>query len=569
VTTARVLNKTAAVGVFDLGMRYFDFRVHFETSAGSRRPLVVSDSAAGQVRHELGISSAEIAEIALGFAGAMRADARYGGRDILPPAASRGDFRRYGSLLRQALFAGTAETMFDNLRFTASREPDSGVRLLIRIPLEPPELAELGRLPWELLGDASGESLSKGDRRFLLVRYLEVPQPEVSLVFDKPPRILAAGASPRGLPPLDLPREAWRLQTALSHTVGGAGGGALEIKLLPQTTRKRLRDHLLARPCWDVLHLMCHGIAETGARRGAVVIEDERGEPDQVEAAELSNLVRDTGLRLVVLNTCSGAEAPDGSDSGMAVSVAAALVREGIPAVIAMQSAIRDDDAIAFSESFYLRLAAGDPVDAAANEARHSLARQRPDSYAWCSPVVFLRGAGGLQEDGAGKPAETLTPGPVSTAQLGPASSDAQVGQSKAGRSLRVLVLLATVVAGGSALVMSLRNDELDIAQAGKHVGETRRVCGLVAQVSYKPESLGQPTFVDFGKDFPDQLFSAVIWGENRSSLGQLPEVYRGEHLCVTGMLELFRGRPNIQVRDSQQLSPDRWWFLFAKEVPQ
>ncbi len=90
-----------------------------------------------------------------------------------------------------------------------------------------------------------------------------------------------------------------------------------------------------------------------------------------------------------------------------------------------------------------------------------------------------------------------------------------------------------------------------------------------MAQVSYKPESAGQPTFVDFGQDFPDQPFSAVIWGENRSGLERPPELYRGEHLCVTGKLELYRGRPNIRVRDSKQLSPDRWWFLLPKEVPQ
>jgi CHAT domain-containing protein len=72
-------------------------------------------------------------------------------------------------------------------------------------------------------------------------------------------------------------------------------------------------------------------------------------------------------LRLVVLNACEGARiSPEDPFSG----VAQTLVRESIPAVIAMQFEITDDAAVAFAEDFYRATAQGYPVDAALTAAQ-------------------------------------------------------------------------------------------------------------------------------------------------------------------------------------------------------
>jgi hypothetical protein len=45
-------------------------------------------------------------------------------------------------------------------------------------------------------------------------------------------------------------------------------------------------------------------------------------------------------------------------------------------------------------------------------------------------------------------------------------------------------------------------------------------VCGTVASTHYAPRSRGQPTFLNLGHAYPNEDFTAVIWGENRAQFG-------------------------------------------------
>ena len=76
--------------------------------------------------------------------------------------------------------------------------------------------------------------------------------------------------------------------------------------------------------------------------------------------------------------------------------MAAALVRMRLPAVVAMQQPIRDDDAIAFARIFYEVLAEGHQVDVAVSEGRIALSMAHQASYAWSTPVWHLRPSDGL-----------------------------------------------------------------------------------------------------------------------------------------------------------------------------
>ena len=63
-----------------------------------------------------------------------------------------------------------------------------------------------------------------------------------------------------------------------------------------------------------------------------------------------------------------------------------------MPAVVAMQFPISDKAAIAFSETFYQRIAKGDPVDVAMAEGRKKLWHLEE----WATPVLFLRSKDGV-----------------------------------------------------------------------------------------------------------------------------------------------------------------------------
>jgi hypothetical protein len=103
-------------------------------------------------------------------------------------------------------------------------------------------------------------------------------------------------------------------------------------------------------------------------------------------------MIRDhRSLRLVVLNACEGARSARDDPFG---GVAQALVRQGIPAVIAMQFEISDPAALIFSHSFYQAIADGLPVDVATLEARRSMFADG-NEVEWATPVLYLRSPDG------------------------------------------------------------------------------------------------------------------------------------------------------------------------------
>ena len=96
---------------------------------------------------------------------------------------------------------------------------------------------------------------------------------------------------------------------------------------------------------------------------------------------------------------------------------------------------------------------------------------------------------------------------------------------------------------------------DLNAEDAAQHVGETATVCGVVASAKFDADLQSQPTFLDFGKPYPDQVFTAVIFGDNRKKFGT-PEVsLRGKRVCVSGKIQEKRGLPEIVVSDPKQLT--------------
>ncbi len=87
--------------------------------------------------------------------------------------------------------------------------------------------------------------------------------------------------------------------------------------------------------------------------------------------------------------------------------------------------------------------------------------------------------------------------------------------------------------------------------EANGHIGKTAEVCGLVASASFLRQVRGSPTFLNFEKPYPDQVFTVVIWGDNRSAWDQPPErLYDQKRICVLGRISSHDGLPQIIVRN-------------------
>jgi micrococcal nuclease len=95
---------------------------------------------------------------------------------------------------------------------------------------------------------------------------------------------------------------------------------------------------------------------------------------------------------------------------------------------------------------------------------------------------------------------------------------------------------------------------------AAKFIGQQKTVCGMVASanhpsLTYTEDLTEQPTFLNFNKPFPNQVFTVTILGGDRGKFEKPPEtLYSGKEICVTGMIQSYQGRPEIIVKDPSQI---------------
>jgi tetratricopeptide (TPR) repeat protein len=278
----------------------------------------------------------------------------------------------------------------DEIRECLRRSIDEAARrgMGLRIRLRLADAPELANLPWEYLYDRSRDAFLALSSETPLVRYLDLPEPPRDLQGEPRLRVLAVIASPEGYAPLDIEHEWTNLKTALQDL---EERGLVAIDRLDPPTAEALQRQLL-RQEYHILHFLGHGSFDTGASDSVLLLQDEGGRPQVITGQHFSILLRDhRSLRLALLNACQGAE----SAAGDAYSgVAQRLVRDGIPAVIAMRTAISDKAGIALARSFYGALADGAAVDTALAESRKALSTGGFQTE-WGTPVLYMRAATG------------------------------------------------------------------------------------------------------------------------------------------------------------------------------
>ena len=291
-----------------------------------------------------------------------------------PATSTLADLQAIGQALWECVFPGQVAELW---RASLAAAGDAGLRL--RLTVEAPDLTAL---PWELLYDPTAERFLALDPGTPVVRYVRLPFAAEPWPRGRPLRLLCTAASPAGLPPLDVRAEAAALVQAVAESVKA---GRLTHEAL--TGGATLADLLAAMSRGvDIWHFSGHGGQE------GLVFADAQGNAEIVAADRLGLLLSGEGVRLAVLNACRA-----GQGGGQAASVAGALVRAGIPAVVSMQGDLPDEAARAFAGSFYAALAAGQPVDRAATAGRKAiLALSGRLGMGWWLPALFLRAADGV-----------------------------------------------------------------------------------------------------------------------------------------------------------------------------
>lgn len=371
-------------------LRYLDFDLRIERTANGYRAEVVS-SPAGQAAIEftLPFSELELENFLLKLGGRRRNT-----RAVVSPELETA--RAFGGRLFQTIFT---DEIRGCLRSSMDEADQQGLGLRLRLRLnDAPALADL---PWEYLYNAASQSFLALSNQTPIVRYLDLPAPQRTLRVTAPLRMLVLIASPSDYTQLNVDQEWQNLQ----HATGDLQArGLLAVERMDEATLPALQRRLRQGP-YHMLHFIGHGSFDERMDDGALILEDENGKGGVVSGQYLGTILRDhESLRLVVLNACEGARS--GATDPFA-GVAQSLIRQGIPAVIAMQFEVTDDAAIVLAREFYGAIADRYPVDAALAEARKAIFADG-NGIEWGTPVLYLRAPdGGIFDIAPRDPAET------------------------------------------------------------------------------------------------------------------------------------------------------------------
>lgn len=258
------------------------------------------------------------------------------------------------------------------------RKNDEGLRLALRI-----EPHELSSLPWEAMRDASGLISARPETP--LVRTF-VGNESQRMDVRGSLRVLFMSATPDHQAAVNVDQTLDRLrEDVLKDSLASK---RLDIKVEKQVDAKSLRDHLGKRTDHVVL-FAGHG------EPGEIILQD--GTP--IVPVEFANALgydpavdgannKDIPTRLVFLMACNTGASFSETDGALA-GFAEELARDGgIPAVVAMQTKIGDDNADEFARRFFGAIARFKPVDVAMAEARKEIAHRGRDAIA---PVMYLQ----------------------------------------------------------------------------------------------------------------------------------------------------------------------------------
>jgi hypothetical protein len=277
----------------------------------------------------------------------------------------------------------------------------TGVDLPIRLYVEP---AELAYIPWETMFDRKADAYlcCYGMTPFARTATLNF---EDIYIYDKPPiNILGMISAPKSFigTPRELDTDAE--QTALNNALAPL---STQVNLCWTTSgtfreleRRVIKGNNGKR--WEVFLFIGHGLERN------IVLEEDGGTGFEVLSADALKglLTLPLGPRLVILNSCRGAQPIDKGDRF--ASTAETLVRGGgIAAVVAMQFDISDIMGTTFSPSFFGKLMMDVPIHQAMMLTRIDL--QRRGFSEWISPVLYMQNKDGRVVPPAGAPANTGT----------------------------------------------------------------------------------------------------------------------------------------------------------------
>lgn len=373
--------------------RYLNFDLVVDRAADRYRATVLS-SPAGQATSTFDVpfSTLELENFRLKMTREQGPTRHSQGGRNARAAADRA--RVFGQHLFSTVFNGAVQAC---LRDSVDAATKQGAGLRLRLGGS----GELCDLPWEYLYSPDLDRFLSLSTETPIVRYVAPAQDVRPLVLSLPLRMLVMVANPSDAETLEAEQEWASLRQSLAPL---EREGLLTIDRMKGGSLAGLQRQLQAAE-YHIIHFIGHGSFDEQRDDGMLLLEDHAGRSRPTTGNELATVLHDhQSLRLVVLNSCEGGRASTNVPFG---GLAQALVRQRIPAVVAMQCEISDGAANAFAIAFYGALARGSTLDAAIADSRKAMFAEGY-GLEWGTPVLYTLSADGRVFDlHLRRPAET------------------------------------------------------------------------------------------------------------------------------------------------------------------
>ena len=111
-------------------------------------------------------------------------------------------------------------------------------------------------------------------------------------------------------------------------------------------------------------------------------------------------------------------------------------------------------------------------------------------------------------------------------------------------KKLIFTTLIAIAFAGTAAAQHTFSTDNFT-----KNLGKTGTLCDTIYSLHIVSDTL---TLLNMGGAYPNQKYTVAIKG-NKINLNWT--ILKGKPLCVTGVFELYKGRPEIEIAEPDRIN--------------
>jgi tetratricopeptide (TPR) repeat protein len=287
-----------------------------------------------------------------------------------------------GQQLYQSLFQATIRDSWIAAQGIAQNKQDI---LRLRLGLQDDRVS---RLPWEVMNSGDRPLATGTDVVFSRYHIGGTPAYLSGGIAGQPLRILMVLSAPTDQEQLQLHEEAAHLREELASDRPSHQGPEIELTILDQPGREQLTQDL-EQGNYDIFHYAGH--SGWGVGGGDLYLVNSRtGLTEALSGEDLAGLLVNNGVRMAVLNSCRGGHAATSQGSSLD-NLADALLRRGVPAILAMAERIPDDVALNLSRLFYRNLKQGYPIDLSLNRARQGLiSSYGSQQLYWALPILYL-----------------------------------------------------------------------------------------------------------------------------------------------------------------------------------